>query len=256
MISVKKISNVFNKKKGFCYGDLDTKDYKLILELIDKQFNRLIKKSSTKYKDEINLKNYNSFFKKIKHEKIFTKKNRLLGKRDCQKIINKTKLFQNIKSIFGKIFITDEEKIGHSNIYWRCVRPKPYNDVGPFHKDKWFWDLGCGKINKNYQRVKIWISILSDNKKLGFRFVRGSAAKNFEFDSEFRDHIVKPIFDDKRLKKEKIESVRGKNGSFIIFNDELLHAGEVINSKKCRLSLEFTFCCNKKNILNIFKFLK
>ena len=248
MINPLNISDVFNKKKGFCFGLLSNDDYNLIIELIENHFKKLIKKSNEKFtnKDKINLKNYHNAFKKIDHSSIFTKKNRLLGKKDCEKIIKHTKLFQNLKNIFGKIFVTDEEKVGHSNIYWRCVRPKPYKDVGPFHKDKWFWDLGCGKLNKNYQRVKIWISILSDNKKLGFRFVKGSAAKNYNYSSEFRHHIVKPIFNDKNLKKKDILSFNGKKGSFIVFNDELLHAGEVIDSKKCRFSLEFTFCYNKK----------
>jgi len=246
MINLNKISDVFNKKKGFCYGVLDAEDYKLTLELIDKHFKKLIKKSNSKHENKINLKNYHTAFKKVNHSAIFTKRNRLLGKKDCEKIINNTKLFQNLRSIFGKIFLTDEEEIGYSNIYWRCVRPKPYNDVGPFHKDKWFWDLGCGKISKKYQRVKIWISILSDHKKLGFRFVRNSVAKNYKFTSEFRHHIVKPIFDDKNLKKKDIQSFSGKKGSFIVFNDELLHAGEVVDSKKCRFSLEFTFCFKKK----------
>ena len=93
---------------------------------------------------------------------------------------------------------------------------------------------------------KIWISILSDHKKLGFRFVRNSVAKNYKFTSEFRHHIVKPTFDDKKKKKKAIQSFSGKTGSFIVFNDELLHAGEVVDSKKCRFSLEFTFCFKKK----------
>ena len=87
--------------------------------------------------------------------------------------------------------------------------------------------------------------MLSDSKKLGFRFVKGSVKKNYKYSSEFRHHIVKPVFNDKIIKKNEIYSVKGKKGSLIIFNDELLHAGEVVNSKKCRVSLEFTFCYNK-----------
>ena len=250
MINSTNISDVFNKKKGFCYSELSNEDYSLIFNLIDNHFKKLIGKTDLKNKNNINLKNYHKFYKKVNHGRIFTKVNRLLGKRDCNKIIKQTKLFKDLKNIFGKIFITDEENIGHSNIYWRCVRPHPFNDIGPFHKDKWFWDLGCGKIEKNYQRVKIWISLLTDSKKLGFRFVKGSVKKNYRYSSEFRHHIIKPVFDDRKVKKKDIQSVKGKKGSLIIFNDELLHSGELIKTNKCRVSLEFTFCFNKKIKLN------
>lgn len=250
MIRIDNISDVFNKKKGFCTSELSRDDYKLILGLIEKHFEKLIKKSIIKKEADIKLNNYHKFYKKINHSKIFTKRNRLLSKRDCKKIISKTQLFQHLKNTFGNFYITDEENIGYSNIYWRCVRPKPFKDVGPFHKDKWFWDLGCGKIRNNHQRVKIWISIISESKKLGFRYVKGSVNKNYKFSSEFRHHIVKPVFDERIIKKNDIRSVKGKKGSLIYFNDELLHSGEVVNGKKCRVSLEFTFCFNKKNKLN------
>ena len=250
MINPLNIPDVFNKKKGFCFGQLSNDDYKLIIELIENHFKKLIKKSKSKNKANINLNNYHKFYKDINHSQIFTKRNRLLGKTDCRKIMNKTKLFQDLNNIFGNIFITDEESIGYSNIYWRCVRPKPFIDVGPFHKDKWFWDLGCGKIDNKYKRVKVWISILSNNNKLGFRFVKGSVARNYKYTSEFRHNLVKPVFNDKQIKKSDIKSFYGKKGSLIVFNDELLHGGEVIKSNKCRVSLEFTFCFNKKKKLN------
>ena len=89
MINLNKISDVFNKKKGFCYGVLDAEDYKLTLELIDKHFKKLIKKSNSKHENKINLKNYHTAFKKVNHSAIFTKRNRLLGKKDCEKRIPK-----------------------------------------------------------------------------------------------------------------------------------------------------------------------
>ena len=139
--------------------------------------------------------------------------NRLLGKRDCNKIIKKTKLFEDLKNIFGKIFITDEENIGHSNIYWRCVRPHPYNDIGPFHKDKWFGDLGCEKLKKII-RVKIWISLLTDSKKLGFRFVKGSVKKIIDFHPSLDITLQNLFLMIEKLKKD-IQSVKGKKGSLI-----------------------------------------
>jgi hypothetical protein len=251
MTNLKKIKDVFDKKKGFCYSKLDTGDYKIIFNLINDHFEKLVKKFNKDNKKKINLKNYHKYFKFINHEKIFTKRNRLLSKKDIDEILIKTRLISKLKSIFGEIFITDEENIGYPNIYWRCVRPKPYIDVGPFHKDKWFWDLGCGIIDKKFKRVKVWISLMSENKKLGFRFIKGSVGKSFKYKSEFRHNQKKPIFEESQLQNSKIESAKGQKGSLIVFNDELLHSGEVITGDKCRVSLEFTFCFNKYKPLTI-----
>ena len=182
----------------------------------------------------------------FKHESLFPKKVRILKKIEFNKIFNKTQIFKKLKKQYPEIQITDEENIGYENLYWRIVRPLPYIDVGPMHKDKWFWDLGHGKIDENkYQRVKIWISLSSATNKLGFKFAKGSANKKYKFKSENRHGKTKPLFNENNLKKENIISFSKKDGNSIIFNDELLHGGETVIGNSCRLSIECTFLIYK-----------
>ena len=44
----------------------------------------------------------------------------------------------------------------------------------------------------------------------------------------------------KKLSADEIVSLEGEKGTFIMFNDELLHTGEILNNNSIRLSIEFT----------------
>ena len=80
---------------------------------------------------------------------------------------------------------------------------------------------------------------------MGFRFVKGSVKKIIDIHLSLDITLLNLFLTIEKLKKD-IQSVKGKKGSLIIFNDELLHSGELIKTNKCRVSLEFTFCFNKK----------
>lgn len=242
MIDQKSIFDVYNKKKGFYLGLLVEKDYKLFKRCIFDHFNTLIKKNVKLKKITIN--NYLNFVDKINHDKIFTTKNRMLPKKYCDKIIKHSNIFKKFKNLFYEIHLADKK----NPMIWRLVRPFPYKDTGPFHKDRWFWDLGHGKMNeKKYSRIKIWISILNFNKKLGLRYIKGFSKNNYRFKSEIRNGILKPSFDEKKI-RSPIKSFKGKKGTFIIFHDELLHSGEVLKGNKCRVSLEFTLLVPKTRL--------
>ena len=74
-----------------------------------------------------------------------------------------------LKSFFGEISISDEENLGYGNIYWRLVRPNEFSDIGPIHRDSWFWELNKNfpRPNFPFQRIKVWIAIETEAGKIG-----------------------------------------------------------------------------------------
>lgn len=239
------LSNALNKNIGYVYLSLPKNDIKIIKNIITNSFNKIILKNN-RSKKKITLKNYLNNLSLFKHQKIFTKKARILNKKQFTEVFNHTQIFKKLKQKYPEIQITDEENIGYENLYWRVVRPLPFVDVGPMHKDKWFWDLGNGKVNtKKFQRVKIWISLESSTNKLGLKFVKGSAIKKYKFRSEKRDGKIKPLFNENHIKRKNVISFSKKHGNCIIFNDELLHGGECVKGNKCRMSIECTFIIKK-----------
>ena len=242
MITLENFKNVNDRSIGFYISEIDRTDLKLIRDLIERHFKEwIIKNFSSK---DVSFANYLKSCDQERHGLIFTKKNRVLPKNLFDIAHNNLKIFKNLKKIYPEFEITDEENLGFGNFYWRLVRPYPYKDVGPMHKDKWFWDLGSGKIDENkYRRNKLWISVIGD-QELGFRFVKGSPNMDLNFKSEYRDGMKKPMFDEKNIEKS-VTSLRGSNGTFIIFNDELLHGGKVLNNETVRISIECTFLTKK-----------
>tara|TARA_A100001015_G_scaffold130874_1_gene145201 strand:- start:14584 stop:15318 length:735 start_codon:yes stop_codon:yes gene_type:complete len=239
------LNNVLDKNIGYSYLNLSKNDIQIIKNMVIKNFNDIILKNNYS-KKKITFKNYLKNISLFQHEALFPKKVRIFKKSQFKKIFNETHIFKRLKNKYPEIQITDEESIGYENLYWRIVRPLPYTDIGPMHKDKWFWDLGHGNINeKKYQRVKIWISLGSSANNLGLKFIKGSPNKKYKYKSEKRHGKIKPLFNQNQLKKDKIISFSKKHGNCIMFNDELLHGGESVKGNICRLSVECTFLINK-----------
>lgn len=242
---INKFKNVDDKKIGYFISRLDQYDYNLIRDTVEKHFKELIKKDQKNKSSDINFSNYLEEFDQSDHINLFTKKNRILPKDYLYLLLEKLNLFKNLKEIFPDFKITDEENIGYGNFYWRLVRPFPNKDVGTMHKDKWFWDLGTGKMdNIKYKRYKLWISIHGENK-LGFKFVPGSADLNLKYDYKIADGKKKPVFDERSLESSQTTSLTGEKGTYIIFNDELLHGGEILKNNFPRVSIECTFQTSK-----------
>ena len=236
---IDKFKNVDDKKIGYFISRLDLNDYNLIREIVEKHFSKLIK--NNKKINNINFFNYLEKFDQSDHINLFSKKNRIFKKEYLNLLLDELILFKNLRETFKDFKITDEENIGYGNFYWRLVRPYPNKDVGTMHKDKWFWDLGTGKMdNSKYKRYKLWISIHGENK-LGFKFVHGSADLNLRYDYKIADGKKKPVFDEMSLEKKQITSLKGEKGTYIIFHDELLHGGEILKNNIPRVSIECTF---------------
>ena len=97
----------------------------------------------------------------------------------------------------------------------------------------------------NTKRTKFWFCLHADGDKTGFRYANASHKKSFNYDGEQRDGFVKPTFDESKYDLD-IRSLRGGSGTFIVFNDRLLHGGEVLTTDT-RVSLEFTLVTKKND---------
>ncbi|MBT4259764.1 MAG: hypothetical protein HOD90_07600 [Nitrospina sp.] len=224
---------------GFSTDSVSQSDLELFREVVTRHYQKVLLNSG--FNDEANLNQpidtYHQFSQKVDHSNIWGKKDRILAEEDLE-IFLSSEFFKSMKEQIGEINISGEEGVGYPEIYYRLVRPKPYVDVGPLHADRWFWDLGHGFTPEGYKRIKFWFSLWNEPGLSGFRFVKGSHTKEYDYEGEKRDGQMKPCFEEEKYNFE-ISPFLSKPGDFIIFNDSLLHGG-LIGGEKTRVSFEFT----------------
>ena len=186
---------------------------------------------------EIEMDRYHELSSLVDHKSLWPKKARILSPLAVREIRSMS-LVKTLERELGSFEISDEEDIGHEEMYWRLVRPGTQTDVGPLHADAWFWELGHGETPANHQRVKVWIAIYCDPGQNGFRMVPGSHKRQWRYHGEQRDGLVKPRIDEDERDLD-VKLFESEPGSAIVFHDRLLHAGAVGGSHT-RVSLEFT----------------
>jgi len=229
-----------NSEKGYYIGAICEQDLSLLQTLVGDQYQKIMENNTELTHDQIPvLKDYHSVSESLDHSKIWQKKNRILNLEDFNKF-KKTEFYSSIKRNFDDFYISDEEEVGHPELYFRIVRPAPNIDIGPLHADSWFWELGHGKMpkGKSLRRIKFWFSLLNDSNETGFRYVSGSHKRKFQYSSELRHGFEKPVFQENQYQLN-ISKLIGPPGSFIAFNDNLLHGG-YITQNITRVSCEFT----------------
>ena len=233
---------------------LDNKELNLFTEAITTQWIKKINDvSETAYKEikkkRISIDNYHLISKKINHATIWSKKSRILNRNFTKKFLN-TNFFNKLRNLFGDIIISDEEKLGYGNIYWRLVRPNQSSDIGPYHRDSWFWQLNQSfpKPNYPFTRVKIWISIYTENGKSGLLVEKNSHKRNdILWEGKSKHGIMKPTLIEKKNNFD-MELLPTNPGDCIIFNDNLIHGGALNKGSKTRVSAEFTILKRESNV--------
>jgi hypothetical protein len=180
----------------------------------------------------------------LDHQNIWPKIVRLLDSEEVLEI-RRMSLFRTLENEFGNFQLSDEEDIGRELIYWRLVRPNTTSDIGPLHADAWFWELGHGTTPAGYQRLKVWISIFSDDGVSGFKFSPGSHKLECTYEAVSRHGMIKPqiCFDTSKLNVVPFDA---KPGDAIVFHDRLIHGG-VLGVVKTRVSIEFTMFVKNEN---------
>ena len=194
------------------------------------------------------IENYHKISKELNHSKIWPKSSRILPFQFLEEFQN-TNFFNQLKKLFNVVEISDEEDLGYGNIYWRLVRPNEKSDVGPIHRDSWFWQL-----NKNFpkplypfKRIKVWIAIETQPLKSGLLIEDNSHLReDIKWKGEIRHGIVKPLLLSD-MKEFDMKLISTNPGESIIFNDNLVHGGALNKGNKTRVSLEFTLLCNLFN---------
>jgi hypothetical protein len=168
------------------------------------------------------------------------KKSRLLPKRLANKL--NARVSRELLKFFGSdAFISDEESIGFPNYYWRAVRPRCKDDVGPIHADRWFWDLGAVRIPDGFRRIKCWMPLAQDDANCSLLVAPGSHLRNYSYGCiAALGGKLKPTFD-AGVAQLDLKSPSVSVGEFILFHDELLHGGRSTNTY--RISFEFTIIC-------------
>lgn len=175
------------------------------------------------------------------HGSNWVKTNRMLSEEDtfwfeaCESIYN-------LRMKFNCSCISDEEYIGRSNYYWRLTRPIAKEDVGPIHRDEWFWILN-NNFNadlRGLKRIKVWIAIQTVPGKNGLLVQPYSHRRqDLEWEGICTDSINKPILLT-HIDPSSMQLLDTPPGYGVIFHDKLLHGGALNQAVQCRCSIEFT----------------
>ena len=200
------------------------------------------------YLNNIEINTFDEYFNlqsNLLHESISNKSIRIFDAIELQQIKN-TSFFNRLYDYFGNFSITNEESQLDEEIYWRIVRPKMVNDVGPLHADLWFWTRNSYKIGNDDVRIKVWIMLYGSEP--GFNLISNSHLIEYNYELINVDGKHKPLKSDADY--GHVEGISTKPGSGIIFNDRLIHGGNVGN-KSGRVSFEFTICVNRNRILEL-----
>ena len=225
--------------EGYFIDQLINKDLEIFRSVVEKHYRSILKENGINKIEILNkpINEYHEICNLIDHSSVWTKKSRILNEKEIE-ILFQTIFFKKLQDELGYLLITDEDKSGYPELYFRLVRPSPHSDIGPLHADKWFWDISDNKIPAGYKRIKFWFSLWNNNKNSGFRYVPNSHKNNYNHKYEIKHNKKKPYFNEQDYDLQ-IKTLDCTPGGFIVFNDELIHGGYVCELNT-RVSIEFT----------------
>jgi hypothetical protein len=239
----KKVCQVLGSQ-GFSIDCLEYDDLKIFKNVVRAQYLDILKEFKADPNElRLPMEEYHKthLSKTEDHDKAWAKKNRNLSKTAVSQLLS-THFF---KSLFDQISwceLVDSGGMGYPEITFRVCRPKPALDVGPLHCDSWFWvpenNLKMPEASFEIERIKFWFSLHNSKNSTGFRYVKKSHLKDYNYTTEERHGYTKPVFNENLVDLE-IQSLSGGSGTFIAFNDNLLHGGYVTDIDT-RVSIEFT----------------
>jgi hypothetical protein len=234
---------------GYTVMQMPTDDLTILRGLIfDSYLSRILSlyPSLSRQFHDVGMSNYHTIADKVNHRELWPKRARILGPSAVERI-RSLPFFMNLTKIMNIQGITGEDGSGWQEMYWRVVRPGS-GDIGDFHADRWFWDLGHGIIPAGMRRIKIWIAIETSPGKSGLRVIPGSHLRtDWKYHGE-TDHtgVSKPKFDED-IESLDVLNLSTKPGDFIVFHDELIHSGMPNQSDTTRFSIEATLLVPDSN---------
>lgn len=232
------------KKKGYIVKKLLSKeDLDGVKGIISSQIEESIKRYANidLPKDLDVLKDYQVIENSIQHNSLWTKKNRMLSAGDTDWLESTASIKEIMRAVDG-ILVSDEESLGRSNFYWRITRPGESSDIGPLHRDEWFWDVNdqFGYNMEGLERVKAWIAIQTEPGLNGLILAEGSHLReDIRYSTRETDTIVKPVMDS-CIADDQLMLADTAAGTGVLFHDRLIHGGAKNCGNRCRVSIEFT----------------
>lgn len=187
---------------------------------------------------ERGLARYHELAHRIDHAALWPKASRILRAGDVAEI-RQMPFMHRIAEELGEFEISDEEEVGWEEIYFRLVRPRQPDDVGPLHADRWFWDLGHGVTPPGVERIKVWGAVVCEPGRNGLRLVPGSHRRSWRYHGEERHGMLKPQIDEDESRLD-IVLLSTQPGDVVVFNDALLHGGAYNAGETTRVSFEMT----------------
>jgi hypothetical protein len=184
---------------------------------------------------------YHKLCTKELHGSTWIKTNRILSEADTAWIEN-TSSIMALRNSFGSSKTSDEERLGRGNYYWRIIRPGTKDDVGPMHRDAWFWQLNddYGQNMTGLQRLKVWIAVETAPGLNGLLVQPGSHLReDFKWEGTVSGGMKKPVLKS-QVAPSSLTLLSPPPGHGVIFHDKLLHGGAVNGASRCRCSIEFT----------------
>lgn len=224
-----------------------SEELKEVLELVESHWLQRLKKvypHDWERFSEIGMARYHELAHLIDHASAWTKDARMLPENAVKKIRSMS-IVKKLEAEYGAIEIVDEENIGYEEIDWRLVRPNEASDVGPFHADAWFCELGHGvKPDSDIKAIKIWIALCCEPGLNGLKVVPHSQKKTWRYHGEFRHGFVKPQIDEDEASLPAVLA-HTSPGDAVLFHDKLLHAGAINRGQFTRVSMEFMIFVKK-----------
>jgi len=243
------IKSIFNGEGFFTDKTLESREFNHLYKIVQKSYSDVLNIYYPKIKKNYLLQEYSDLKLDEDHKRIWTKKNRLLKEKDIVEWLKMSELISYLNKIFGEVEISDEEKLGFPNVYWRLVRPNTEEDIGPLHRDEWFWLINrSSKIKTYHTRIKVWIPLLTEKGQNGLLVLPNSHKdEKIQWTKFEKNGQIKPKLNS-FIKKENLKLLNLDKKNLVIFNDKLLHGGAINKGKLPRVSIEFTlFIKNKRN---------
>lgn len=239
-----------------CWENLDLKGYAILKGLSTQEHSQALNFINDQWLEVINHHNpghpllhdgnklsildYMKIESDLDHKSLWPKHRRILPA-SFYDWISTTSLFTSLRSLFGSFLISDEEHIGYPNFMWRLVRPNVAEDIGPLHRDSWFWEANPSfsrDPEKKYLRV--WVDINTQKSLNGLLLSPASHKRNdISWEIVRKDGYNKPIM--LHLPNEfKLVMPNTDPGDMIVFDDSIIHGGSLNKGTSPRISFEFT----------------
>jgi hypothetical protein len=228
-------SNIYESPGFYSHSKLQftETEFDIIKKLIEEQYLGRIGKiypHSIQLFESMSMDSYHTQSSKIDHKLLWPKDSRIFSSKSATKI-QEFSVFNELSKIFNEVVVYNQE------FNWRITRPQTPEDNGPVHADSWYWDLGNGNHDSKYKRIKAWCPVHNEPGLSGLLLAPDSHLAKYEFTSEVRDGLLKPVpVDTTNL---NLIPFGGPPGSIIFFNDNTLHAG-FSRGTRTRVSIEFT----------------